>query len=436
MTSRLEQAMALAGLSCALSVVGCGDDAKAVDPGATTGGGDGSPTGGASPGGGGVSPGGAAGATNSGGGGTPTGSAGGAMDTTERTYEADDKNIVYSGRIDFTDPKKPKFSAAATTISAKWTGTACTIKLLDENRYGMNRNYYDVSIDNGKAIKLAAIASQTDYEVGAGQAYGAHTVTIVKRTEAFIGFSQFLGFKFAGQIQPPPAKPNRRIEVVGDSITCGSGNEAANGSPQCLEDGFGQPYQNGSLAYGPVLARALAAEYHITSVSGIGLVRDYSDKYDARTLPQLYGLTFIEEMTSAAWDTSRFVPDVVVIGLGSNDFSPGDTVRPAMDQTTFSNGYIDFIGKLRGYYPNAHIFGISSPMLVDGWPAPTDRSASDLKDSLTKVVDHFTLLGDMKVHKFYVTKVTGEGCGVHPSVAQHAAMAREVGDYVKTVMGW
>ena len=174
------------------------------------------------------------------------------------------------------------------------------------------------------------------------------------------------------------------------------------------------------------MARLLGAEYHVTSVSGIGLVRNYSSLYDARPLPAVYGLMFIEEMTSPPWPFDKYIPDAVIIGLGTNDFSPGDSARPSMDLPTFTKGYIDFVTTLRGHYPNAHIFGISSPMLGDGWPLPTDMAWTIQKDSLTAVVDHFNALGDTKVHKFYVTKLIGEGCGTHPTVAQHASMAAEL----------
>jgi hypothetical protein len=57
-----------------------------------------------------------------------------------------------------------------------------------------------------------------------------HTLTLVKRTEASIGSCQFLGFELGGELLPAPARPARRIEVIGDSICCGTGDEAVNES--------------------------------------------------------------------------------------------------------------------------------------------------------------------------------------------------------------
>jgi len=174
----------------------------------------------------------------------------------------------------------------------------------------------------------------------------------------------------------------------------------------------------------------------VTAVSGIGLVRNYSFKYDARPMPAVYDLLFVELETSPAWDPASWVPDAIVIGLGTNDFSPGDSDRPKMEISLFTTTYIDFVSKLRGYYANAQIFVISSPMLGDGWPAPTDTSLTDQKTALTAVEEHFSAAGDTKVHKFFMTKLIGTGCGTHPDVEQHAYLAKELSTFVKSTMGW
>jgi lysophospholipase L1-like esterase len=280
-------------------------------------------------------------------------------------------------------------------------------------------------------------ADQTTFVLASDLEPGEHTVTLAKRTESSIGYAEFGGFTFTGEILPPPERPSRRIVFIGDSITCGSGSEAKNGSPECEEDGWGQPYNNAYKAYGPVLARALDAEYQLTAVSGIGLVRNYSSMYDARPMPEVYDLTFLESMNrTKIWDTNAFVPDAVVIALGTNDFSPGDSERENMDIATFADAYVAFIETLRGYYPDAHFFAVSSPMLGNGWPKAADTFLDDQKAAITEVVQHFGDEGDDKVHEFVVTKLSGTGCGTHPSVEQHASMAAELGDYIESTMGW
>lgn len=352
------------------------------------------------------------------------------------SYDADDPKLQYMGRIDWTNPKAPRFASAAVQLKAKFVGTGATIKIGDENRYGNNKNYFEVLVDDAPAVKLTALKSQTDYVVAENLPNGEHTLTIAKRTEASIGYSSFLGLTVVGELLELPAPPERRIEIIGDSISCGSGDEAANNSPQCMEDGWGQPYHNSYLAYGPVMARSLDAQYHVTAVSGIGLIRNYSFKYDARPMPEVYDLLYTEEMTSKPWDTTKFVPDAIVIGLGTNDFSPGDSEREKMTVDEYTTAYIAFVEKLRAFYPNAHVFGMSSPMLGDGWPEATDMSASNLKSAITAMTEHFNSAGDANVHALMITKQIGAGCGTHPSAAQQAETAAEVAAAVKTTLGW
>ncbi|WP_437835460.1 SGNH/GDSL hydrolase family protein [Sorangium sp. So ce1153] len=389
--------------------------------------------GGDSAGSGGNAGGGDAGGGNAGGGGEGAAPPG---DTTERIYDADDSNIQVSGRVDFSDPKKPRFSTPGVTIQASFKGSSVAVTLDDEHKWDKYFNYFDVSVDDGPVTKIQVQPEAMEYEIASDLPYGEHTVTVIKRTEASIGYTELLGFKFGGEIQPPPQRPSRKIEFIGDSISCGSGIDAPNGSPQCEEDGWGQPYHNARLAYGPLVARQLGAEYHVTAVSGIGLVRNYSSEYDARPMPEVYGLLFPELTDSPAWDTARFVPDAIVIALGTNDFSPGDSERPRMDVETYAEAYIDFIDTLRGYYPDAHIFCMSSPMLGDGWPEPTDMSATDHKASLTRVEEHFAANNDTKVHKVFVSKATGKGCGTHPDATEHETMAEELSPVLQSVMGW
>jgi lysophospholipase L1-like esterase len=357
-------------------------------------------------------------------------------DTTLRTYAPDDPNLQYTGRVDFSDPALPKYSAPGVSIRARFRGTGAAVLLKDEFKGGTNRNYYDAIIDGDAVVKIAPEMVGERYEIVAGLPNGEHTIELVKRTEANIGWGKFLGFEFAGELLPPPERPARRIEVVGDSITCGAGIEADFGSAECNADGWGQPYNNARLAYGPVLARSLDAECHVSAVSGIGLLRNYSFRYDARPMPEVYDLLFFEQTQSPKWDTNRFVPDAVILALGTNDFSPGDSERESTDVDAFADAYVQFIKKLRGFYPRSEMFCISSPMLGDHWPKPTDTFAADQKNAIAKTVDALNAEGDVHVYKHFSSPIVGIGCGTHPSVEQQAMMASQLRAVIAPVMGW
>lgn len=354
-----------------------------------------------------------------------------------KRFSADDARFQLTGRVDVTTRKEPRFSAPGVYVRAKVSATAISVMLDDQ--FMNKRNYYDVLVDDRPPFKITPARGKTVYPVVSGLPRGPHTVTVVKRTEAATGRGTFLGLQVDGELLDPDPRPTRRIELIGDSITAGAGIEAPLNSPKCQEDGWGQPSNAATFAYGPVAARALGADYMLTAVSGIGLVRNYDWTYDTRTMPEVYELTFPEMKSgSPKWDFTRFVPDVVVVALGTNDFSPGDPEdgpRPFMTVDTFATAYEAFVARLRALHPAAVLVLASSPMLSDGYPEG-QPSATNQVAAIRRVVAARNAAGDANVHALEVTRQRGEGCGTHPSVAQQAATARELEAFLKRVMRW
>jgi lysophospholipase L1-like esterase len=374
------------------------------------------------------------------------------FDTTMHMYEADDPNIQYTGRIDFGNAKLPRFALGSTYITARFKGVGVSVLLKDEHRYGKWRNYYDAVVDGEvvSTIRINDDVSMYTYTVASNLVYGEHEVTIIKRTEPNVGVGYFLGFEIQGVIVPPPARHTHKLVIFGDSITAGSGIDVpADGDPGCTADEWGQSVQNADEGYGPVAARMLYADYHVVGISGIGLVRDYNSDPsmgDTHTMPQVYNLLFPEpdpRPSLAVWTPASFQPEAIVVALGTNDFSPGplnaDNTpkdgRAILDAETFATTYVSFVDTLRADYPAAHIFLMSSPMLVDGWPTASYQSKTSLLNALAMVEDHYVTAGDTKLHTVMVSR-QGGGCAAHPNVAGQAATGLELATAMKATLGW
>ena len=380
---------------------------------------------------------------------------------TATTYDADDPNIQYFGRVDRdTDPKAPRFSAPAVTVRARFSGTSAAVLLADQFRYG-RRNYFDAIIDEGKvddsgaslaiSVKILPEKGVTRYDVMAGLPAGDHSITLVKRTESSIGYTDFLGFEFDGTILDMPAVPRHKLQIIGDSINCGVGDDLPKHTGTtdiegtfCKEDTWGVPYHDAFLAFGVDTARHFGAEYQVAAVSGIGLIRDYSSKSadDTRPLPEVYDSLFLEDKASPAWDPKAFVPDAVLIALGTNDFSPGDnptsSPRERMTVDAFVAAYVDFLDKLMGsdYYPDAQFFVLGSPMLGDGYPDATYTYRTDLETAIAEVEAHYAATS-ANVHAVKLQKTFGKGCGTHPAASEHETVAvSDLEPAVAAVMGW
>ena len=255
----------------------------------------------------------------------------------------------------------------------------------------------------------------------------AHTITVTKRVEPQYGTAVFSGLALpsGGRFLPPPAAANRRIEFIGDSITNGYGNLGT--SAYCNADWSNE---DTTQAFGPLTAAALQAEAHVTAWAGMGLFRDWSGN-PAYTLPN-YWRHWVAGDPGSVWDFSAWVPHVVVINLGTNDFSSG-----IPDAGTFQNAYLQYIAEIRAHYgAQAQIVCALSPMLYNG-----ARDAA--RDDILAVVNQAHAQGDGNVRfvEFAPLNVdpasgAGAGCGFHPNLQAHQDMSRVLTPVIQGIMGW
>ncbi|MEO7715713.1 MAG: SGNH/GDSL hydrolase family protein [Capsulimonas sp.] len=339
-----------------------------------------------------------------------------AADTPKSDFvAADSKNIQYMGRIDFADPKKPRFWASGCTLRAKFRGTYCDALVNDQVLWGTSHNYIEVIIDDLPPKRIQMTGPVNTLKIAEGLPEGSHTVTLCKDTESSIGYLEFTGFRCAG-LARPDRQPKRKMEFIGDSITCGMGSDT-----RVKPCGEGQWYDqtNAYMSYGPVTARLLNAQWHVTSASGIGMHHSCCDM--KVTMPDVFGKTDVSGNAPGDWNFARYQPDVVTVCLGQNDGS-GEPVA-------FRAAYLAFLTQVRSRYPKAQIVCLTSPM--------ADASLTAfLKDSLTGIVQEKQRAGDKRIHAFFFSRSYNDGCGGHPSMAQHQLIANELAAYSKTTFGW
>jgi lysophospholipase L1-like esterase len=320
----------------------------------------------------------------------------------------------FIGRFDLTDPAAPVFAWSGTAIELRFQGTGISVTLTD----GGN-NLFDVIVD-GKQAVLPLVKGQMKYPLASGLADGPHDLLLYRRTEAFFGETTFDGFDVAASAYlPGPPVPVRRLEVIGDSISAGYGNEGTNPCP------FEAKTENQFLSYEALAARALGAELFTEAWSGIGMLRNNGGD-TAGTMPERYGRTLPERATSS-WDFSKFVPHAVLINLGTNDFAKGD---PGM---AFQAKYTEFVAALRAHYPLARFFLAVGPML--GGTASTQAAAY-----LNGVIATRAAAGDenlaLLAFETQDAQADGVGCDYHPSLKTHQKMATKLVATLKSDLGW
>jgi lysophospholipase L1-like esterase len=316
--------------------------------------------------------------------------------------------VHYVGRHDATDPTHVRMGWSGVGAVLRFDGTDASVRLDDYGRY------FTVLVDGQLQPNLATQPGEQLYPLAVGLPAGEHTIELYRRTEGSFGPTTILGFELTGELLAPPPV-TRRIEVVGDSISCGYGNE---GAAPCS---FSAETENHYLTYGAVAARTLGAEISTVAWSGKGVIYNYDeDKFEP--LPQLYDRLLAVD--AAPWGFA-WQPDVVVINLGTNDFSTGND--PPED--VFVPAYVAFLAHLRDVYPDAFLLPVAPSL----FGAEVDLVAGYLQSA----VDQRHAAGDADV-AFADINVTwiGSGCDGHPSVETHAGMAARLVEELQVHLGW
>ncbi|MBN1609440.1 MAG: endo-1,4-beta-glucanase [Polyangiaceae bacterium] len=379
---------------------------------APTGGRGGAGTGGARPSGGSGGAG-TGGATSEGSGGS-SGLAGAAP--TGGTTGTGTPEVRLIGRMDTSDAAGPKFAWSGSGMIARFSGTSVGVKL--------SGGQYTVVLDGAVKDTLKPTSNATT-SIAQGLTAGEHTIELYRRTEANQGVTQLLGLDFGdGQLLAPAAAATRRLEVIGDSITCGYGNEGPD--ENC---GFSADTENHYLTYEAIAARNLGAELVTIAWSGKGVVCNYGDDANSCTnpLPTYYDRT-LPELVSSQWDFAKFQPDAVVINLGTNDLSTDQDPT----QQEFESGYKAFLQHIREKNPNAYILCTNGPML-------TGTDLDTVRGYIDDVVQELKTEGDTQVGSFEFEPQDpgdGLGCDWHPSIKTHQKMATVLETALKSALGW
>jgi lysophospholipase L1-like esterase len=343
-----------------------------------------------------------------------------------------DSNFIYVGRIDFTHPQSLRFAYSGTSIRFRFEGSVCILHLKNkslakDSEGNFLKNYYTVIVDRGKP-QLITVSNEDEKVKLKKMGKGIHDVLIFKRTEAMVGEGIFEGIEIEKDKKMLPVVDTkiRKIEFIGNSITCGYGNEGA--SKDCH---FSPETENGYLAYGAITARKLNADYLAVAYSGKGIYRNF-DGSMSNTLSLLYDRIFPDSAQSPKWNYKKWQPNVVVLNLGTNDFAKG-----LPDSVIFVNTYVNFLKRLRSYYPEAHILCTEGPMSNDLYPANLN-AFTKVKNYIIASKNKMSLIGEKKVSTFFPTpqEASDYGCDYHPNLKRHEKMAEEFTKEIKTIMKW
>ncbi len=277
-----------------------------------------------------------------------------------------------------------------------------------------NQSYLEVIVDGkAKAIKLQP--SPQTIQLVNNTTSKKHRVEIIHRTETWQGIVTLKQFSTDGKFLKPATLPQRKILVLGDSVTSGEAIERS------ATDKKNSSWWNPGLSYGMLIAKKLNAQVHLVSFGGRGLIRSWNNKTDEQNLPDFYQRTIADAAYPASWDHTQYDPDLIIIAIGTNDFS-----QSIPDSETFIKAYVNFLTTITNNHKHAQI------VLTEGAILSGER-----KTTLINYIAEITKrVNKSRVHMVTASHYPGDETDGHPTKQQHAAMAKELTPQLQKIMQW
>lgn len=304
-------------------------------------------------------------------------------------YRADHQSVKVMGRTLYKGGVR-YLGNSASYIEFSFTGTRASARLVVSNDADTSEMRACMAVivndEEDKAKREVLADGEWEMELFVCERPETVTIRLQKLSESKYGIVGIRQIQTDGEIFPLPYR-ERRIEFVGDSITCGYGVEGRR------DGGFATREENPLKAYAARCAKELGADYQLVARSGIGVLSNwieasrqtpdtvdlmpdlypYTDLYAGRALERVWPSPLktgrqkpgtLREGEWELWDASAFRPQLVVIHLGNNDAS---YVREDPErERAFEREYANFLKQVQERNPDAAILcalGLFGPEL-------------------------------------------------------------------------
>ena len=322
--------------------------------------------------------------------------------------------VRYTGRVVKADDGSVSFDWSGTYAELKFTGGFLAIRVSDTRK-----SYYNVFINGQRVNVVSTFGKDSVIVLAAGLKGRYNTAYIQKRSEGEQGKTTIHSFVLAGKGDVLGYNPgrSRHIEFIGNSLTVGFGTEG-----KSKDEKFKAETENCDLAFGAIISRYFDADYTLIAHSGWGAARNYGDSLRVSRISMKDKMLQTFDMEPGQlWNFKDYRPDIVVINLGSNDFS----TKPHPLKEEFLGCYSIIIDRLRDKYGDVPILCV----------APNRGPAFEYLQEFVKV------RADKKL--FFTAYLQGVyngdsdlGSVGHPNYNGQQKMAMTLIPYISTATGW
>lgn len=307
----------------------------------------------------------------------------------------------YMGRFDRSEGA-PRSTWSGSTARTRIDGTEVSIAL-----DGPSGIHFQTVVDGVATGEFVTGGGPQSYVVASGLEAGEHDIEVVRRNEGYFGIVSYDGFELGAgtTFVETPWPYDLHIEFIGDSLTAGYGIECASG-----DESFSAETESAYASYAMVVGRILEASVHLVAFSGKGVFQNYGGNTD-EPMPVLWPRTLTGQ-ADPEWDWQERPADVVVVNLGTNDFST------TIQQSDFVGAYVALLGDVRTHYPDATIIGITWA----NWGA-------EREGWVTAAFDQFGD-PDTTTERFEILAEEGYGCDYHTNVVTNQRFGEQLAERI------
>ena len=353
------------------------------------------------------------------------------------SFSVTDNHVRYIGRTLFQNDIL-WCALSGSGISFSFTGQKLAIEIQGDDRAlsmedSMQNEKTRIAfyVDGERILEDMVTVSQKTYPIFDSEEMETHQIQMIKLSEApmsIIGISKLITDENA-TLLPTPEKP-RKLEFIGDSITCGYGVDDSD-----LTHTFSTKTEDMTKAYAYQTAQALNADYSMVSYSGYGIYSGYTEGAQnlSELVPPYYtkigfsrGTVNGQSITMTEWDFQAYKPDMIVLNLGTNDFSYCQDFEDR--QAEFVAHYQQFLQTIREKNQNTYIlctYGMMNQGLIPSIKKAIDSYQTESKD---EKISFLPLALQLESDGYVVD--------YHPSIITHTKAANVLADKIREIMNW
>jgi len=368
------------------------------------------------------------------------------------SFEPSKDNVKILGRANYQNGYL-WFGLTDSGIEYHFNGKTTIINVTaDTKAYSSESPAYVGIYVDGEVYKKSLITEKnTNFTINFDKK-GKHDITFIKLSEAEQGSLRINEITADAKKIKPTSQKKKSIEFIGDSITCAYGVDGT------VEDHYHTSIQDGTKSYAYLTAKKFNVDYNIVCHSGYAILSSITfdgnfngERVPNTTMSPVYdklGVTFgneflvlgnnefddgTYELQSTVWDDyGKYVPDLIVINLGTNDafyFVSIDPSKVESEQKVFVQNYEDFLVRLRSLYPKTEILCTLGTMGQEVYPLVEQA-----------VNNYTTRTGDnsVKLFEFNVQNVekNGMGADTHPTAQSQLDAAHELIGEIEKLYKW